>query len=224
VLALAAPARAQTVTSAPDDTSDTTDAVTTTTPATEPPSTTTTVPEHCDPVPPVAAVFIGRLTAKADTKVHMAVLQTKQGEPAADVDLEYQDDVRFLKVGSLYLVTAANDPETKLLVSKVKTPRGSDLRCVAKDPIYTRLADGQPVPTGIFSGMKGKWRRVPLIFLKPLAAVMGGLIVLVSLKHLALLGYRVILRRAGHAPQPSRPPGRLTARRCSPAPRRGNRG
>ena len=136
------------------------------------------------------------------------MLQVKQGEAGAEVDLEYQDDVRFLKVGTLYLVTAANDPETKLFVSKVKTPRASDPRCVAKDPIYTRLADGQPVPTGIFSGMKGKWRRVPLLFLKPLAAVMGGLIVLVLLKHLALLAYRFILRRGGHAPQPSPPPGR----------------
>jgi len=209
LIALAAPARAQTTTTtttattsatSPDDTSDSTDVVTTTA-TTEAASTTTTVPEHCDLVPATAVVFIGRLTTKVDTKVHMAVLQVKQGDAPSEVDLEFQDDARFLKPGTLYLVTAASDPETKLFVSKVKAPRGSDLRCVAKDPIYTRLADGQPVPTGIFSGMKGKWRQVPLAFVKPLAAVLGALIVVVSLKHLVLMGYRLVRRRAGPAPR-----------------------
>jgi hypothetical protein len=212
-LVLAGPVRAQTTSTTIDENADATDQPTSTdavagTPTTEPATTTTTAPPHCDPVPPVAAVFVGRVTVRDEIKAHMSVLTVKQGNVAREVDVEYQDDSRFLKAGQLYLVTAAADPETQLLVSKVKTPRGLDVRCVAADPIYTRLADGAKVPTGIFSGMKGKWKQVPLAFAKPLTAVVAFFVALVALKHLVLIVYRFILRRSGHAPRPSPEPGR----------------
>jgi hypothetical protein len=177
-------------------------------PATSLPGGPGTTVADCQPFPPPAIVFVGRVTANADPDVTFAVEQVRQGTPeGSTVAVRYVDDARFLKVGERYLVSASVDAESEVLASKVRRPRGEELpeACIVKDLVVTRHADGTKIDTGVLAGMKGQWGRAALLVLAPAAAVFGVLLALVIVKHLILFGVRL--------------PGRLQAwRRRHPPP------
>ncbi len=152
------------------------------------PSTTNIVPLNCTPIAPPFLVFAGRITAyQIPTfrfKVDQVVAGTWDG-PLVDVD--FPNDAGFLRLGPTYLVAAQVDAATGKLFSKVRytfrTQPGPGT-CPGDDPIITRLADGTPVDTGLLSGMKGRWSKVLTAFVVPSIAIIGALVLLVSLKHL----------------------------------------
>jgi hypothetical protein len=103
------------------------------------------------------------------------------------VDVDFPRDAGFLRVGPTYLEAAQLDPATGKLFSKVRYSYATQPKpgtCPGVDPIITRMADGTPVDTGMLSGMKGHWDKVAVAFLVPAVAILGVLLVLVSLKHL----------------------------------------
>ena len=177
-------------------------------------TTTTQVPARCDPVPPVAVVFVGTALRKQDTAVRFHIDEIRIGPRLGgnDVDVTYVRDARFFAVGQRYQVTVALDPESGSYLSKVRTLRGEDPRCVAHDPIYTTLANGSPIDTAIFSGLKGTRGKVARAFLLPLAAVVGALVALVSLKWLVILAARLVRRLV------RRPSGQRSAKRAAQPP------
>jgi hypothetical protein len=181
---------------------------TTPTPSLALPSTTN-IPLNCTKIPPPYLVFVGRITAYQIPTFRFEVDQVVSGTwngPLVDVD--FPDDAGFLRVGPSYLVAAQVDAATGKLYSKVRTSfrtQPGPTTCPGDDPIITRMSDGTPVDTGLLSGMHGKWRKVVVAFLVPSVAVIGALVILVSLKHLVTR----VLRTgpvSSRAPYPSEPP------------------
>jgi hypothetical protein len=152
------------------------------------PTTTTIVAPFCTPIAPPYLVFVGWVTAYQIPTFRFAVQEVKSGKwdgPLVDVD--FPRDAGFLRVGPSYLVAAQLDPATGKLFSKVRYSYATQPKpgtCPGVDPIITRMADGTPVDTGMLSGMKGHWNKVAVAFLVPAVAILGVLLVLVSLKHL----------------------------------------
>jgi hypothetical protein len=146
----------------------------------------TTIPEGCTAGLPVAVRFVGTAESGNDAGVvRFAVTEVRDGTvPGTEVDIDYSanDDRRFLQDGDSYLVTAAIDPESSRLVSKVRAPREELAVCTPSDPIYTRHADGSQIDTSLLAGMHGKWGDVAMSFLIPAAAVFAVLLGLVILK------------------------------------------
>ena len=155
-------------------------------------TSTTLAPARCDTLPPIAAAFVGTVTAIGPDSAKFHVDEKRTGDVAADVQVLYVRDARFIKDGSRYLVTASVDAETKLLVSKVRPKRAEDPRCSEKDPIYTRNVDGTAIDSGIFAGLNGRSRDVAFAFLKPLGVVLAGLAGLVIVKYLLVFSWRGI--------------------------------
>ena len=147
-------------------------------------TTTTRAPARCDPVPPTAVQFVGTGRRVDDGAVRFHVDDVRIGTNAngTDIDVTYVRDARFFRVGTRYLVTVAQDPESGSYVSKVRTLRGTDARCVALDPIYTALADGKAIDTGTFAGLRGTRGRVLRAVLLPVGVVLGALVALVVVK------------------------------------------
>lgn len=166
-------------------------------PTTAPSSTTTTqAPARCDSIAPTAVLFAGTVVSRQASVVRFRVDEVRIGPRLAgtEVDVSYVRDARFVEVGTRYLVVAALDPDTNLYVSKVRTRRGEDPRCTARDPIYTTLANGTAIDTGVFAGLKGTRGKVARAFLLPLAAAVGLLAALVALKWLVIYGTRGVRR------------------------------
>jgi hypothetical protein len=147
---------------------------------------TTTIPQGCTAALPVALQFVGTAEHGTDTGVvRFAVTELRNGTvPGTEVDIDYSanDDRRFLGDGHSYLVTAAVDPESSRLVSKVRQPREEPAACAPFDPVYTRHADGSEIDTSLLAGMRGKWGDAAMSFLIPTAAVFAVLLGLVILK------------------------------------------
>jgi hypothetical protein len=197
--------------SAPADPNAPVDPNATPTPSLALPSTTT-IPLNCTEIAPPYLVFVGRITAYQIPTFRFEVDQVVSGTwdgPLVDVD--FPDDAGFLRVGPSYLVAAQVDAATGKLYSKVRTSFRTEPgpnSCPGDDPIITRLSDGTPVDTGLLSGMKGKWRKVIVAFLVPSMAVMGVLVVLASLKHLASRVLRTGPVSSRHPYTDSSPPSR----------------
>jgi hypothetical protein len=173
-------------------------------------STTTTKPPECKDLLPVSVVFVGTVIGTGGTQARFAVAQIREGElPATRVSVEYPDDIRFMKDGRQYLVTAAIDPETNELTSKVRPApeQPDDDPCIERDLIYTRNLDGTNVDTGLFSGLAGKGWTVAWAFVLPTLIALGLLTVLVLFKRAGSGAFRLSLRGAATPRRPSPPPG-----------------
>lgn len=161
-------------------------------------TSTTQAAARCDPVAPTASVFVGTVVSRQPTNVRFRVDEVRTGPAlgATEVDVTYLRDARFFDVGTRYLVSASLDPDTNLYVSKVRSRRGEDPRCTAKDPIRTVLANGTPIDTGVFTGLHGTRNKVLRAFLLPLGVALGVLAALVALKWLVIYATRGLRRLA----------------------------
>ena len=135
-------------------------------------------------VPPTAVQFVGtaRRVDDGGVRFHVDVVRAGASAGGTDIDVTYVRDARFFRVGTRYLVTVAQDPESGSYVSKVRTLRGTDPRCIALDPVYTLLANGKAIDTGTFAGLRGTRGRVLRAVLLPLGVVLAALVALVVVK------------------------------------------
>jgi hypothetical protein len=196
IVALAGPARAQTeTTTGADANPPATDA---NAPATAAGTTTTT---SAGPVFAAAdAQFTGTATQVTDVVVRFHVDRVDAGAIAVnDVEVDYPDDARFVKVGTQYRVPVLRDAESDRFVSKVRPvapDRGGVVEeCAKRDPVLTTLADGKPIDTGVFSGLHGTGRKAVWAFVLPTIAVLGALVVLVLLKRMMTWTYNRVVTR-----------------------------
>ena len=186
---LAAPALAQT---------DPTTATSANSPATAAGSTTTTI--ACPVFAGPDAQFIGTAAQVDAVVVRFHVDRVDGGAIAVEnVEVDYPDDARFIKVGTQYQVPVLRDAESDRFVSKVRPvapDRGGVVpECAKRDPVLTTLADGKPIDTGVFSGLHGKARKAVWAFVLPTAGVLGALIVLVVAKRMLSWTYRRVVVR-----------------------------
>lgn len=150
--------------------------------STTPRTTTTLVP--CEKTADLAVIFVGRPVVRTGNIVSFNVDSVVQGDLKGDTTtVKFPLDDRFIFDGKPYRVAASFDAESATLVSKVRPPRNTPAHCLALDNVFTEHADGTPIDTGIFSGMSGNWKKVPLALLEPLGVAIGALFVLVILKH-----------------------------------------
>jgi hypothetical protein len=170
---------------------------TTPTEPTTPRTTTTLAP--CEKTADIAVTFVGHPVIRAATIITFEVDDVIAGKLAdGTTDVNFPLDDRFLFDGHRYRISASYDAESKVYVSKVRPPRYTAAHCLAKDKIFTTHEDGSAIDTGIFSGMHGQWKFVPLDFLYPLGGAVGLLLVLVLIKRVGVLGLRAAFRRGAH--------------------------
>jgi hypothetical protein len=173
--------------------------------STTPRTTTTLVP--CEKTADLAVIFVGRPVVRTGNIVSFNVDSVVQGDLKGDTTtVKFPLDDRFIFDGKPYRVAASFDAESGTLVSKVRPPRNTPVHCLALDKVFTEHADGTPIETGIFSGMSGNWKKVPLALLEPLGVVIGVLFVLVILKHSFGWIFRRIFDRAVRRVSRSRRP------------------
>ena len=158
------------------------------------------VPTGCTAPPPPVAVFVGTLAAADATTGRFAVQQIRAGSLdgyAVDtiVDVRFDDDIRFLRLGQQYLVGALPDPITGVLRSKVRLPaplfggdavigvNDTDVHCPRfEDGVKTLLVDGSEVDTGVLAPLETAKRSLLKAILKPLGIAIAVLVVLASMK------------------------------------------
>lgn len=158
------------------------------------PKTTSTL-KPCEKTADLAVVFFGRPVVRSATIVTFNVESVVSGDIKPGTALvNFPLDDRFIFDNRPYRVAASYDAESKVYVSKVRPPRNTPAHCLDSDKIYTVHSDGKPIDTGIFAGMSGNWKRVPLVLIYPLGGLIGGLLVLVILKHSVWWSIRSIFR------------------------------
>lgn len=194
----AAPTTTTTVPGAGDTTVSTTSTSSTTTSTTTTlPSAVTTVPEGCA-LPPVAqAVFVGRLVSRDPVSAEFEVAQVRAGtignnEPGSRVTVRYGSDVKFLDVGTSYLVGVAPDPVTLAVSSTLRDPAelfggaevaGSNVRCPRFEAAARTInMDGSSIDTGVFSRLFDEPWRIVVAFVLPAVFVLAALLGLVWLR------------------------------------------
>ncbi len=172
------------------------------------PSAVTTLPEGCAPAIEPQIVFVGEVLRVSGSIVVYRVEQVRAGaDLGGELGVEYGEDAQFLSTGSTYLVGAASDAQTGVLVSKVREERllfGGDAvlgendsaaSCPTfEDPIRTLNTDGSEIPAGVLVGVtENLWRYVLVIVM----SVLGAIVSLVGLVvwRRSLAGARKALRR-----------------------------
>lgn len=167
--------------------------------ATVPPPVTppnTTIPAGCELPTPVQATFVGRLSVTDRRTGRFEVRQVRGGSLEGYsvnglVDVDYGDDLRFLVIGTDYVVAAGVDSESGRLVSKVRDPEplfgGNQvigieerpLDCpVVEDAVRTVLTDGTSVESGVLAPLSSDSDGLLRAMLLPAAWVFGGLLAL----------------------------------------------
>ena len=174
--------------------------------------TTTTLPAGCEPPAEPLAVFNGTVVAADSRTARFEVDQVIAGDLAGYqvdrlVDVDFDDDVRFLVVGEEYLVAVEVDGDTQRLRSKVQpAPQlfggnqvvGVDDATVTcplfADPAMTKMSDGTSVETGLLAPLLDEKRDMLWSILRPALIVLGVLVGLVFLKRIVLWIGRSIRR------------------------------
>ena len=177
---------------APDEQGDVLDAPVVIAPRT--PSAVTTIPAGCPMPMSPQMVFIGVLTSLGESTATFRIIQIRAGIPAGYVtedvvEVRYGQDAKFLEVGNRYLVGAASDTYSPILISKVREDAplfGGDAvigvgdagTCPRiEDPIRTLNEDGSTIDTAVLSPLRGS---LPVLVVVVLFAVALSLVVLVA--------------------------------------------
>ena len=177
---------------APDEQGDVLDAPVVIAPRT--PSAVTTIPAGCPMPMSPQMVFIGELVTLGESTATFRITQIRAGIPAGYVtedvvEVRYGQDAKFLEVGNRYLVGAASDTYSPILISKVREDAplfGGDAvigvgdagTCPRiEDPIRTLNEDGSTIDTAVLSPLRGS---LPVLVVVVLFAVALSLVVLVA--------------------------------------------
>jgi hypothetical protein len=158
------------------------------------------VPPGCPAPTPAAAVFVGRLESTDSRTGRFSVEQVRAGSLGSYqigvlVDVDYDDETRFLEPGTRYLVGVAVDPVTGRLVSKVREPAPrfggnqvvaldpSTSECpVVEDPVRTLDVDGSSVESGVLTPLFEDPMRLLRAVLLPAAWALALLVALAALR------------------------------------------
>jgi hypothetical protein len=158
------PTATTTTTVVGDTTTSTTSTTSTTT--TTLPSAVTTVPEGCALPPTAQAVFVGTVNsvdvAAAEFRVTQLRAGSLDGYLVGDVvSVRYGADVKYVEVGTTYIVGVKIDPISSRLSSSVRDAAelfggaevaGSNVKCPEfEDPARTINIDGSRINAGLFS-------------------------------------------------------------------------
>lgn len=179
-------------TEAPDEQGDVLDSPVVIAPRT--PSAVTTIPAGCPMPMSPQMVFIGVLTSLGESTATFRIIQIRAGIPAGYVtedvvEVRFGQDAKFLEVGNRYLVGAASDTYSPILISKVREDAplfGGDAvigvgdvgTCPRiEDPIRTLNEDGSTIDTAVLSPLRGS---LPVFVAVVLFAVALSLVVLVA--------------------------------------------
>ena len=187
--------------SVPDEQGDLGEVVETTLPINA--SAATTIPAGCAiPMAP-QMVFVGELLSIANTTATFRVIQVRAGTASGyinndTVEVRYGQDTKFLDTGTRYIVGAASDPFSPLLVSKVRENaplfggdavvglNGSTGSCPnLEDPVRTIFENGTSIDTGVLRPLFENKLLVILAILISIAVVVGGLFVLVMTRQVS---------------------------------------
>jgi hypothetical protein len=188
------------------------------------------VPAECPSPKEATAVFEGTVVDAVATTARFELGRVLAGTLEGHVvnhrvDVRYDDETGFLRIGTTYLVGARVDPATGLLMSSVREPaplfggdavvgrNDSNVVCPdVPDPARTLMIDGTSVDTGVITPLKGSGRDLLRAVLVPLGIACGIVLALVLAKHLVFAvgrslrdlvsGDTVERNRAHRPPQP----------------------
>ena len=167
---------------------------TTTSTTTTLPSAVTTVPEGCAGPPQAQAVFVGTVTAIDPVSATFEVSQVRAGSlegyaAGASVEIRYGADVKFLDVGTAYIVGARLDPVSQRLSSTIRDSAdlfgGNEVidggvECPSfEESARTLNLDGTGIESGVFSNFLGDPVRLLVALVLPGALMLVGLVALV---------------------------------------------
>lgn len=158
-----------------------------------------TVPPSCFTPTPVQATFIGRLSAADSQTARFDIAQIRGGSldgyaVATLVDVQYQQDVRFLTLDESYIVAVGIDQTSGLLYSKIRDPEplyggsqvvglNSAVTCPeVEDAVRTLTMDGRSVESGVLAPLKNAKGRLGRAILLPFLWVFGGLLGLATVR------------------------------------------
>ena len=154
------------------------------------PSAVTTLPEGCALPPQALAVFVGTVVSVDPANAVFSVKEIRAGslegyQENTTVNVRYGSDVKFLDVGTSYIVGVAPDPISSRLSSTVKDSAdlfggaeiaGSQTRCpVFEEAARTLTIDGRSINAGLFSQLFSEPWRIALAFLLPPLLVLVAL-------------------------------------------------
>jgi hypothetical protein len=176
-------------------------------------SAATTIPSGCAiPMAP-QMVFVGELLSIADTTATFRVIQVRAGTASGyinndTVEVRYGQDTKFLDEGTRYIVGAASDPFSPVLVSKVRENaplfggdavvgiNGATGACPnLEDPVRTLFENGTSIDTGVLRPLFDNKLLIVLSILIAIAVVVGGLFALVLSRQVSRQASRGIRRR-----------------------------
>jgi hypothetical protein len=198
--------------SVPDEQGIITDVVETTLPLNS--SAATTIPAGCAVPMAPQMVFVGELLSIADTTATFRVIQVRAGTASGyinndTVEVRYGQDTKFLDTGTRYIVGAASDPFSPLLVSKVRENSplfggdavvgvyGSTGACpTLEDPVRTILENGTNIDTGVLRPLLENKLLIILAILISIAVVVGGLFALVLTRQVSRQASRGLRQRS----------------------------
>ena len=190
---------APTVSNIPAATTTTVVAASTTTSTTQARSTSLIpIPAGCDTPPPAQVIFVGEIVdiGTSNGTARYELRQVRAGETGGRersnlLDVRYGEDIRFLDIGSQYLVGAAVDGESEGLVSKVREDAQlfggnevldvgeTDVDCpVLEDPVRTLTVTGRDIETGLLSPLSGSSDRIARAILVPAGVAVVAVVAL----------------------------------------------
>ena len=188
-----------TVSNIPAATTTTVVAASTTTSTTQARSTSLIpIPAGCDTPPPAQVIFVGEIVdiGTSNGTARYELRQVRAGETGGRersnlLDVRYGEDIRFLDIGSQYLVGAAVDEESEGLVSKVREDAQlfggnevldvgeTDVDCpVLEDPVRTLTVTGRDIETGLLSPLSGSSDRIARAILVPAGVAVVAVVAL----------------------------------------------
>jgi hypothetical protein len=162
----------------------------------------TTLPPGCPLAPTATAVFVGEVTARDERTARFRVVQIRAGsltgfQVGELVDVDYDDEVRFLDIGEIYLVGVGADDTTNRLASAVREPAplfgGNQVAGLdddsstcppIEDPIRTLMTDGTPVESGVVAPLLETRSELLAAFFLPALWVFLGLVAVAAVKNL----------------------------------------
>jgi hypothetical protein len=203
------------------------------------PTPNTTIPAGCELPTPVQATFVGRLAATDRRTGRFEVAQIRGGTLDGFalnglVDVDYGGDIRFLELGTTYLVAVGLDAESGRLQSKVRDPEplfggnqviGIEERPLdcpeVEDAVRTLLTDGSSVESGVLAPLSTDGSGLARALVLPAVWVFGGLLALaVWANAVRALGRRL---RASWNGEESSGRGGVSRRGGRPRPERADR-
>ncbi len=171
------------------------------------PAPTNTVPASCFIPTPVQATFVGRLSVSDRRTARFEVTQMRGGSldgysVANLVDVQYDEDVRYLDLEQSYIVAVGIDQSTGALYSKIRDPEplyggsqvvgvNSGVTCPeVEDAVRTLTMDARSVESGVLAPLKNAKTKLGRAILLPFLWVFGGLFGLATIRAFIVMVYR----------------------------------